>query len=415
MTLVRFVSLAILFPSLVMSQHLSHPLGADHRLHPPPPATSGATGASGASGDTLRVLAAMVQFVADTDTKTTGTGRFLLTARPDSVIDAPPHDRAYFEQHMTFLAELLPQSLARETAHRRHRRRFGLHAVREDGGLQPAARRVRLGPGESRAGHLETRGGLRKGRRFLQVPVLRGVPCGGGAGRGSRQPVSGRPDAARYPLHHSRPRRLQEGLWPGLPGHPRAGGSVPYHEHLHPSRNGIARTPDGHRFRLSRTRDQWPAVRLDRELPRAARPLRHADGELGDRQVRPHGRAGDLQFLRRLPSRTFGLGEDGARLGDADRRAPRDLGAADPRPHDARHRVPCPVQPDRVLPCGEQEPRPAAERTVRHVGPERRRAHAVLPAGHNGIQCVRHLGALGGRHGCGGPGLEPAGRHRGER
>ncbi len=46
----------------------------------------------------------MVQFAADTDTKTTGTGRFLLAARPDSVIDAPPHDRAYFEQHMTFLA-----------------------------------------------------------------------------------------------------------------------------------------------------------------------------------------------------------------------------------------------------------------------------------------------------------------------
>jgi hypothetical protein len=46
----------------------------------------------------------MVQFAADTDTKTTGTGRFLLTARPDSVIDPPPHDRAYFEQHMTFLA-----------------------------------------------------------------------------------------------------------------------------------------------------------------------------------------------------------------------------------------------------------------------------------------------------------------------
>ena len=54
--------------------------------------------------DTVQLLAIMVQFQADTDSRTTGDGRFeLFTGKPDSVIDAPPHDRAYFRNHLKFL------------------------------------------------------------------------------------------------------------------------------------------------------------------------------------------------------------------------------------------------------------------------------------------------------------------------
>jgi len=54
--------------------------------------------------DTVRVLAIMVQFQLDADSRTTGDGRFeIFTGKPDSVIDAPPHDRAYFQNHLKFL------------------------------------------------------------------------------------------------------------------------------------------------------------------------------------------------------------------------------------------------------------------------------------------------------------------------
>jgi hypothetical protein len=54
--------------------------------------------------DTVHLLAAMVQFQQDADSRTTGDGRFeLFTGKPDSVIDAPPHDRAYFQNHLKFL------------------------------------------------------------------------------------------------------------------------------------------------------------------------------------------------------------------------------------------------------------------------------------------------------------------------
>jgi len=53
--------------------------------------------------DTVHVLAAMVQFREDDDPLTTGDGRFDLSAPTDGVLDAPPHDRQYFEDHLTFL------------------------------------------------------------------------------------------------------------------------------------------------------------------------------------------------------------------------------------------------------------------------------------------------------------------------
>ena len=53
--------------------------------------------------DTVYVLAAMVQFREDNDPLTTGDGRFDLSAPTDEVLDAPPHDRQYFEDHLSFL------------------------------------------------------------------------------------------------------------------------------------------------------------------------------------------------------------------------------------------------------------------------------------------------------------------------
>ncbi len=53
--------------------------------------------------DTVRVLAAMVQFQPDNDGRTTGNGQFAVTPSPDSTLDAPPRDRQYFRDHLAFL------------------------------------------------------------------------------------------------------------------------------------------------------------------------------------------------------------------------------------------------------------------------------------------------------------------------
>ncbi len=53
--------------------------------------------------DTVRVLAAMVQFQPDNDGKTTGSGQFVITPSADSTLDAPPRDRQYFRDHLAFL------------------------------------------------------------------------------------------------------------------------------------------------------------------------------------------------------------------------------------------------------------------------------------------------------------------------
>jgi len=53
--------------------------------------------------ETVHVLAVMVQFQPDNDVRTSGNGRFLLTATSDTSLDAPPHGRLYFQNHCTFL------------------------------------------------------------------------------------------------------------------------------------------------------------------------------------------------------------------------------------------------------------------------------------------------------------------------
>ncbi|HXG01738.1 MAG TPA: hypothetical protein VNL69_13160, partial [Bacteroidota bacterium] len=54
--------------------------------------------------DTVRVLAVMVQFQPDNDIGTNGDGRFNLSTPAEPGLDAPPHDRQYFLDHLTFLA-----------------------------------------------------------------------------------------------------------------------------------------------------------------------------------------------------------------------------------------------------------------------------------------------------------------------
>ncbi|HLP15616.1 MAG TPA: hypothetical protein VK470_05125, partial [Bacteroidota bacterium] len=51
---------------------------------------------------TLRILAVRVQFKEDSDSKTSGTGHFDLSDSARRIIDAPPHDSAYFADHFRF-------------------------------------------------------------------------------------------------------------------------------------------------------------------------------------------------------------------------------------------------------------------------------------------------------------------------
>lgn len=51
----------------------------------------------------LNILAVMVEFEEDSDSRTTGNGKFNLTEPAIKVIDAPPHDVNYFRNHLTFI------------------------------------------------------------------------------------------------------------------------------------------------------------------------------------------------------------------------------------------------------------------------------------------------------------------------
>ncbi|MGA2623792.1 MAG: FG-GAP-like repeat-containing protein [Bacteroidota bacterium] len=53
--------------------------------------------------ETLHVLAAMVEFKTDKDSRTTGNGQFDLSASTPGMIDPPPHNRTYFQNHLTFV------------------------------------------------------------------------------------------------------------------------------------------------------------------------------------------------------------------------------------------------------------------------------------------------------------------------
>ncbi|MBI2427892.1 MAG: hypothetical protein HYV29_03700, partial [Ignavibacteriales bacterium] len=55
-----------------------------------------------AADDTLNILAVMVQFQTDTDDRSSGNGQFDLGISATPIIDAPPHDSAYFADHFVF-------------------------------------------------------------------------------------------------------------------------------------------------------------------------------------------------------------------------------------------------------------------------------------------------------------------------
>ncbi len=70
---------------------LSHPLSAFQRVQPKVALANG----------TVNVLAIMVQFQKDSDSLSSGNGQFVMTN--GTGLDAPPHNRSYFENHILFL------------------------------------------------------------------------------------------------------------------------------------------------------------------------------------------------------------------------------------------------------------------------------------------------------------------------
>lgn len=100
-------------PVRVRLDHALAPTGGALRAMPPartgagdPAIASSMPARTRALPDTVRVLALMVEFQADTDTRTSGTGKFGTVYPQDygsEIIDPLPHDRAYFEAHLRFL------------------------------------------------------------------------------------------------------------------------------------------------------------------------------------------------------------------------------------------------------------------------------------------------------------------------
>ncbi len=74
--------------------HALAPQNAVRLAHPPHTAASAA--------ETLHVLAAMIAFQEDNDTRTSGTGSFDQTMSQAGVVDPAPRDKNYFENHLLF-------------------------------------------------------------------------------------------------------------------------------------------------------------------------------------------------------------------------------------------------------------------------------------------------------------------------
>jgi len=102
---------AIVLYSLAAAQSISsrgerriHSFSLNHKLSEGKPPRSCPLSVARDQPETLRVLAAMVEFAPDTDRLTTGNGLFDTSTTAGQIIDAPPHDRAYFQQHLLFLS-----------------------------------------------------------------------------------------------------------------------------------------------------------------------------------------------------------------------------------------------------------------------------------------------------------------------
>ena len=97
MTAAKTLLLFLAFAGTVDAQQLSHPvmLSRDDAFLSPRPALM--------QPDTTKVLAVMVQFQSDNDSRTSGDGRFDLSIVPTNTIDPPPRNKSYFEDHLLFL------------------------------------------------------------------------------------------------------------------------------------------------------------------------------------------------------------------------------------------------------------------------------------------------------------------------
>ncbi len=91
----KIILAALLLLQLLFSQKLSHTLRAASNSAVANPAVN-------TFPDTLNVLAIRVQFQTDNDSRTSGNGQFDLSAAGERIIDAAPHDSAYFSDHFVF-------------------------------------------------------------------------------------------------------------------------------------------------------------------------------------------------------------------------------------------------------------------------------------------------------------------------
>ena len=95
---IRIFLLSLACTSAAFGQHFSHPLSDSH-------GDARRVARSLSFPDTVRVLAAMVQFTKDNDQAKDGNGQFVLSPASSSpFIDAPPRDSAYFAGHLAFLS-----------------------------------------------------------------------------------------------------------------------------------------------------------------------------------------------------------------------------------------------------------------------------------------------------------------------
>ena len=79
---------------------LNHPLAFKQSDRPVLQAISSAVAFPETS---INILAIMVEFQEDDDTRTTGNGRFDLSVPSQKSLDVPPHNREYFKNHLKFL------------------------------------------------------------------------------------------------------------------------------------------------------------------------------------------------------------------------------------------------------------------------------------------------------------------------
>ncbi len=85
------------FTSSLFAQQLSHPVmvSRDDAFSAPR--------SFRVMADTIDVLAVMVQFQIDSDNRTNGSGQFDLSTPATTGLDSPPHNKQYFQDHLTFL------------------------------------------------------------------------------------------------------------------------------------------------------------------------------------------------------------------------------------------------------------------------------------------------------------------------